>query len=95
MNAWKPIALVAVCGLVASLGIQVASADGPWRCPGHGNLDVAMGDLVNANAHLVDAQKNNNYDMQGHAAHAEQLVNEAKKEISAACDVLVAKDRSK
>ena len=41
MNVWKPIALVAVAGLVGAIGIQAASADDGWKCSGHDNLTNA------------------------------------------------------
>jgi hypothetical protein len=66
MNVWKPIALVAVTGLVASLGIQVASASsnpygqsnltGP--CHDQPNMAAAKEKLMEARGFLAKAEHN-------------------------------------
>jgi hypothetical protein len=54
MNVWKPIAIVATAGLVAMVGVQVASANkGPdstssiaaGPCAGQPNMAAAVGSL--------------------------------------------------
>ncbi|HEY3822509.1 MAG TPA: hypothetical protein VGL81_35335 [Polyangiaceae bacterium] len=64
MNPWKPIALCLAVGLVASVGIQTASADknpeppstltgGP--CDGQGHMAAAVSLLSQANQQLQAA----------------------------------------
>jgi hypothetical protein len=56
MNFWKPIALVAVVGLVASVGTQVASAAG--ACHDQPNMAAALASLKAARASLETAEHN-------------------------------------
>jgi hypothetical protein len=80
MNAWKPAALVAVAGLVVSLGTQIASAAGDR----HPNLTAATSDLQNASNKISAAQQANEFDMQGHAAQAKNLIGQALEQVSLA-----------
>jgi hypothetical protein len=80
MNAWKPVALVAVAGLALSLGTQVASASGDK----HPNLTAASGDLQGAANRVSAAQQANEFDMQGHAAQAKALIGQALEQLSLA-----------
>lgn len=50
----------------------------------HPNLAQAQRLVTQANHYLEEAQKDNRYDMQGHAERARQLLAEASKEIRAA-----------
>jgi hypothetical protein len=67
MNAWKPIAIVATCGLIASIGIQTAHATkasdpepsnlaGP--CLDQPNMAAAKSSLESALASLQRAEHN-------------------------------------
>jgi hypothetical protein len=56
MNFWKPIALVAVAGLVASVGTQVASAES--ACHNQGNMQAALEHFRQARASLDKAEHN-------------------------------------
>jgi hypothetical protein len=56
MNVWKPVALVAIAGLVASLGAQVASAAGV--CRNQPNMQAALEHLRQARAALDRAEHN-------------------------------------
>ena len=66
MNVWKPIALFATAGLIASIGVQVASANknpdpqptltGP--CFDQPNMAAAKGSLENAISSLGKAEHN-------------------------------------
>jgi hypothetical protein len=80
MNAWKPIAIVAVAGLALSLGTQIASASGDRRP----NLTAASGDLQGASNKISAAQQANEFDMQGHAAQAKALIAQAVEQLSLA-----------
>jgi hypothetical protein len=80
MNAWKTTAVVAVAGLVASLGTQIASAAGDR----HPNLTHASEHLGAAANDVSAAQVANEYDMQGHAANAKKLIAQAQSELAAA-----------
>jgi hypothetical protein len=80
MNAWKPIAIVAVAGLALSLGTQIASASGDR----HPNLTAASGDLQGASNKISAAQQANEFDMQGHAAQAKALIAQAVEQLSLA-----------
>ncbi len=48
MNIWKPIGLLSIAGLIASVGAQVALADGV--CHSHGNMAAALDHLRQARA---------------------------------------------
>jgi hypothetical protein len=52
----------------------------------HPNLAEAQHLLSEANRYIVEAQKDNKYDMQGHASKARQLLVEASKELKAAAE---------
>ena len=56
MNFWKPIALVSIVGLTASLGIQVASAAGV--CHDQPNMTSALNTLRAARTSLEKAEHN-------------------------------------
>ena len=55
MNPWKPIALVAISGLVLSVGIQVSAAG---VCHDQPNMAAALGSLRAARASLDKAEHN-------------------------------------
>ena len=50
----------------------------------HPNLAAAQRDVVEANAAIATAQKDNHSDMQGHAERARQLLVEVNKELKLA-----------
>jgi len=52
----------------------------------HPNLAQAQRLVAQANHYLEEAQKDNRYDMKGHAERARQLLAEASKEIKAAAN---------
>jgi hypothetical protein len=56
MNVWKPIALVSVTGLVACVGIQVASAAGV--CHDQPNMAASLSMLRSARSSLEKAEHN-------------------------------------
>ena len=56
MNVWKPVALVAMAGMVASLGIQIAHAD--VVCKNQPNMQSALDHLRQARASLDKAEHN-------------------------------------
>lgn len=70
---------IAGMGAVLVAGLVMA---GPLK--GHPNLKKAHNKIKAAQADLVRAQKANEYDMAGHAAKAEQLLNQAEQEIAQA-----------
>jgi hypothetical protein len=55
MNVWKPIAIVSACGLVCSVGIQVAAAG---VCHDQPNMAAALASLKTARASLDKAEHN-------------------------------------
>ena len=57
---------------------------------GHPNLAQAQEHIVQANHFLELAQKVNNYDMQGHAEKARQLLQQANDEVRAAAEAAIA-----
>jgi hypothetical protein len=56
MNVWKPIALVAFAGMVASVGMQIAHADAV--CKNQPNMQSALDHLRQARASLDKAEHN-------------------------------------
>ncbi len=56
MNVWKPIALVAMAGVVAWVGIQVAHAD--VVCKNQPHMQSALDHLRQARAELDKAEHN-------------------------------------
>ena len=56
MNVWKPIALVAMSGLVVSVTAQIASAD--WVCKNQPNMQSAADHFRAARAALDRAEHN-------------------------------------
>jgi hypothetical protein len=71
-----------VLGLVAG-GVTVAQRVSPER---HPNLAAAIELMDKASAKLTDAQVANEWDMQGHAAKAKQLLDEARHEVKLAAE---------
>jgi hypothetical protein len=69
-----------VLGLVAS-GVTIAQNVDPAR---HPNLAAAQGFIDQAIGALDAAQHANDYDMNGHAAHAKELLRQAREEIKLA-----------
>jgi hypothetical protein len=56
MNVWKPIALVSIIGLGASVGMQVAHADD--QCHGQHHMQTALDHFKAARAELDHAEHN-------------------------------------
>lgn len=79
MNVWKPIAIVAVAGLFASVGMQVARADG--ACHNQGNMAAALDHLRQARASLDRAEHNKG----GWRDRAITATDNAIKETNAGC----------
>ncbi len=52
----------------------------------HPNLASAQKHVVEANAAILDAQKDNHYDMKGHAEKARQLLVQVNNELKAAAE---------
>jgi hypothetical protein len=69
-------------GLFAG-GIAVGQDPGMWAR--HPNLRDAEQECHHAQDHLHAAQASNDFDMQGHASNAARLLQEADREIRAAC----------
>lgn len=53
----------------------------------HGNLATAQEFIVQAYGRIADAQRANHGQLEGHAAHAKQLLIEANEELRLAADV--------
>jgi len=75
-----------VFGSVVALGLVtsgfVAGQDVSWRR--HPNLAAAQHLIDQAYAKISDAQGANEFDMDGHAAHAKELLEQANREVKAA-----------
>jgi len=81
MNARKVFLSIAlVLGLVAS-GVTIAQNVNPNR---HSNLAAAQTLIDQAIEKISTAQRLNEYDMEGHAAHAKELLTQARHEIAEA-----------
>lgn len=90
MNYWKPIALSLAVGLVASIGMQTASANnagshplltGP--CHDQPNMAAALGSLQSAKDSLSKAEHNKG----GWRDRAIEATNKAWNETTAGCAV--------
>jgi hypothetical protein len=90
MNVWKPIALCAIAGLAASIGIQAAKANPnptphPWvqGCgAGQPNMMNAVNSLQTGLGYLQKADA----DKGGHRANAITAANTAIAETNAGCE---------
>ena len=69
-------------GVVAFAQEPVVDID-PGR---HPNLAEAQRLLVEANSKVIEAQRDNRFDMQGHAERARQLMAQASRELKAAAE---------
>jgi hypothetical protein len=81
MNVWKPIALCATAGLVASICIQTASAGGD--CANQPHMKAALDHLRGAKAELAQAEHNKG----GWRDRAAGAVDTSLKETNAGCAV--------
>jgi hypothetical protein len=79
MNFWKPIALVAVAGLVASVGTQIAQAEG--ACHNQPNMQQALEHFRQARASLDKAEHNKG----GWRDRAIEAADKALRETNAGC----------
>ena len=61
----------------------------------HPNLVAAQQHIAEANRYIATAQKDNRYDMKGHAEKARQLLAEADQELKAAAEAANAAGRKK
>ena len=61
----------------------------------HPNLAEAQRLVVEANHYISEAQKDNKYDMQGHAEKARQLLAQVNQELRAAADAANATEHNK
>lgn len=85
----KNFRLVLITALVAlPLGVFAGGA-----MKGHPNIQAARNLLNNADLKIDAAQRANEYDMDGHAAKAKELVVQAKEELRQAAEVATEKKR--
>jgi hypothetical protein len=75
------VSILALCMLMAA---QEPRVDIDKRV--HPNLAAAQQHVVEANRYIATAQKDNRYDMRGHAEKARQLLMEADEELKAAAE---------
>ena len=73
---------IAVVAMSVMLGAMSAWAAGAF--PKHPNLGAAHKHLVEATEKITAAQKANEYDMEGHAAKAKELIAQAQGELEEA-----------
>jgi flagellar motility protein MotE (MotC chaperone) len=91
---WKTIAaMVSVLALCVVIAAQEPAVDIDKRV--HPNLAAAQQHIVEANRYIATAQKDNRYDMKGHAEKARQLLNEANQELKAAAEAANAAGKKK
>jgi hypothetical protein len=81
MNVRKVILSSALVLGLAAAGVTVAQNVDPNR---HPNLAAAQGFIDQAIGSVDAAQHANEYDMGGHAAHAKELLRQAREEIKLA-----------
>jgi len=80
----KKIAIAAVAALFVSGAVLAQNAASSLKS--HPEIGAAHEHVIQALAELRKAQSANHYDMQGHAKHAEQLLTEAEREITASAE---------
>jgi len=80
MNLWKPVALCSIAGLVVSIGIQTARAEG-GVCHGQVNMAAALNGLKAVKTSLGKAE----HDKGGWREKAVTAVNTALTETQAGC----------
>ena len=81
-----------LCAVLACPGVLMAQQPTVnIDTDGHGNLSAAQEYIAMAWQRIDRAQQINNYDLGGHAGRAKELLEQANAEISAAADVLNAK----
>jgi flagellar motility protein MotE (MotC chaperone) len=91
---WKTIAaMVSILALCVVIAAQEPAVDIDKRV--HPNLAAAQQHIVEANRYIATAQKDNRYDMKGHAEKARQLLNEANQELKAAAEAANAAGKKK
>jgi hypothetical protein len=78
-----------VIGSILTLGILVGGSTVAQAPPPvtvnpavHPNIAAAQKLIAEAYSYIIAAQKANDYDMQGHAANAENLLTQASKELN-------------
>jgi hypothetical protein len=76
--------LVISCVVIALLSLGIVYAVPPLKH--HPNLRAAEKLINNAIVKITDAQKANEWDMNGHAAKAKALLDEAKTEVKLAAE---------
>jgi flagellar motility protein MotE (MotC chaperone) len=91
---WKTIAaMVSILAICVVIAAQEPAVDIDKRV--HPNLAAAQQHIVEANRYIATAQKDNRYDMKGHAEKARQLLNEANQELKAAAEAANAAGKKK
>lgn len=71
---------------VAILGMSLSGAAMAGPLKGHPNLKEALGHLQKAKAKVGAAQTANEFDMEGHAAKAKELIDQAEGELVKAAE---------
>ena len=79
--AYPALAAMLLCGV--TLAQEPVQDINPRN---HPNLANAQKHVVEANQEISDAQKDNRYDMQGHAERARQLLVEVNRELKLAAE---------
>jgi hypothetical protein len=81
-----------LCAVLACPGLLMAQQPTvDIDTDGHGNLSAAQEYVAMAWRRMDNAQRANNYNLGGHAERAKELLEQANAEISAAADVLNAR----
>jgi hypothetical protein len=86
-------AVVSILALCVVIAAQEPVVDIDKRV--HPHLAAAQQHIVEANRYVATAQKDNRYDMKGHAEKARQLLNEANQELKAAAEAANAAGKKK
>jgi hypothetical protein len=79
--------LAAILGVLLFCGVMISQEPVLDINPNvHPNLYAAQRDVVDANRLIAIAQKDNRYDMHGHASRARQLLVDVNRELKAAAE---------
>jgi flagellar motility protein MotE (MotC chaperone) len=89
----KIAALVSILAYCMIIAAQEPAVDIDKKI--HPNLAAAQQHIVEANREITTAQKDNKYDMKGHAEKARQLLVEANQELKAAAEAANAAGKKK
>lgn len=86
MKTKKYVMSSALAAVLVSAGIAVAQAPSENINAHYGNLAEAQHHIVQAYQKIGEAERENKYDLGGHAEKAQQLLSDADRELKAAAE---------